>query len=300
MNSKDPMQKIELDEENLGHSGSRNIPKECEIFIKEIKSAKIVPINEDLNSTMNRSTYISSKSKKLESIKNKLSSFTSETMVTVLNSRSNFIRNTFLLLGLQSILSIIIISIAQSNESLYETIKYYRFLMIISSTILSIMGILMLVYRRMFRVRVFRWVLFAVFSTTKGYISAYIACIFNTPGPIATFIMFGGTFFALAMYSIHSKEKFDNKSAIFVSFLSCSACFAICFTVYYEFFYIVISIYIIILLFIWFVVYDIQVIAGGRFEEFTYDDYVPVSLIVHIEIIGVLFYIGYLFNSSDE
>lgn len=249
---------------------------------------------------MNRSVNISVRSKKLVSIKNKLLSFTSARMVTVLISRWTFIRNIFLLLAFQSLMSIITISITSSSENISQSLRRSKIFVIISTSILGLMGFAMLTYRSGFSLRVIKSILFAIFIIAKSHISAYIACSYNNPGPIVSFIMLGGTFFTLAMYSIHSKDKFNNKSASFIAFLSCSLWFIICFAIYYEEFFTIFSIYIIISIFILFVVYDIQVIAGGRFNEFTYDDYVPTSLIIYVEILGVLFYIGYLFNSNEE
>lgn len=300
MNSKDSGLRIEAEEENSAHPESKNIPKECEIFIKEVKNAKIVPIDEELDSTMNHNACISIRSKKLTIIKNKLLSFTSTRMVTVLNSRWTFIRNVFLLIAFQSLISLIAINIASSNENISRNLKKSKVLIIISSSILGLLGFAMLFYRRIFHLRVIKWILLTIFIIAKSYVSAYIASSLKSPGPNTFFIILGGTFFALVIYSIHSKEKFNIKSANFIVFLSCSFCSIICFAIYYKYFYTIIIVYIIVLLFIWFVVYDIQVIAGGRFKEFTYDDYVPTSLIVYVEIIGILFYIRYLINSNEE
>jgi FtsH-binding integral membrane protein len=40
-----------------------------------------------------------------------------------------------------------------------------------------------------------------------------------------------------------------------------------------------------------FIVYDTQLIAGGRYAELTYDDYILGSIMLYIDIIGLFLYI---------
>lgn len=52
-----------------------------------------------------------------------------------------------------------------------------------------------------------------------------------------------------------------------------------------------IIVFIIIIIFSFYIVYDAQLIAGGRYEELSYDDYVIGALMLFIDVIGLFIYI---------
>ena len=48
-----------------------------------------------------------------------------------------------------------------------------------------------------------------------------------------------------------------------------------------------------------FIVYDTQLIAGGRYQELSYDDYILGALLLYIDIIGLFIYILSLFGNKN-
>ena len=40
-----------------------------------------------------------------------------------------------------------------------------------------------------------------------------------------------------------------------------------------------------------YIVYDTQLIAGGRYDELTYDDYVIGALLLYIDVVGLFMYL---------
>ncbi|OMJ66631.1 hypothetical protein SteCoe_36467 [Stentor coeruleus] len=292
------MQKLDHADDNSEKLKEEKIPEEQKKFIKESKSAKVVPINEDLERTLNQSSLSSSKSNRLSNIKSKLLSFKSERMTTEFNSRYSFIRNVFLLLFLQSVSSIIFAVVVLKSEKIRKAITKTKIFIIITSTILSFLVILILCYRRLFKIKKLEWILFILFTISKSLVAAYISEISSNLYTIASNIILCGICISIVIYSIYSKENFENRMALLITLLSCTIFFGISFVIMQTYVENMFYIYICVLIFGFFIVYDVQLIAGGRFQDFTYDDYVPTSLIVFIEIIGVLSYILKLFRES--
>lgn len=265
-------------------------------FIKEIKNSKIVPINDELECTLSHGSIASSISKKLSNVKNKLLSFSSERMTTEFNNRYTFIRNVFFLLCLQSVTSIIFVAIALRNEKLGKIIKNSREFRIIVPTALGIFGLIILLFRNILKIKKLEWVFYCLFTITKSFVAIDISETASNHSTIAIHVMFSGVCLSLVLYSIFSREKFKNQMALLITLLSCTIFFGISFlftkTSVTRIFYM----YIGVLIFSCFIVYDVQLIAGGRFQDFNYDDYVTASLIVFVEIIGVFFYILKLFR----
>lgn len=291
-----PMQKLDQTDNNSEKLKQKNLPEEEKKFIKESKNAKVIPINEDLECTYSQISIASSISKKFSNIKNKLLSFSSERMTTEFNSRYNFIRNVFLLLCFQSVFSCVFIVLALQNEKFGEGIIKSKVLLIISSTTLGLLGLLILLYRKLFKIRILKWFFFCLFLITKTYVVAYVSRVNFTYDLIALHFMFFGVSLCLVIYSIISRKKFINSVALLTTFLSCTAFFGISFAFAQANNVKMFCMYIGVLLFSFFIVYDIQLIAGGRFQDFTYDDYVPTSLMIFVEIIGILYYIVKLFT----
>ncbi|OMJ85912.1 hypothetical protein SteCoe_12688 [Stentor coeruleus] len=281
--------------ENSPDKHKQNIqPEEQKQFIKEIKNTKVIPINEELECTLNHGSMSSSISKRLSNIKSKLLSFNSERMTTDLNNRYTFIRNVFLLLCFQSVTSIVFAVIALLNNKIENFIKDTNMLIIIASSTLGLIGLLMLVLKRIFKFSILKWIIFAIFILAKSILAAYALVVTLSYDLIILDTTYCGVCLSLAIYSIFSKIFFENKAALLIALLSCTIIFVVSLAITQEYYIRMIYIYFGILIFSIFTVYDIQLIAGGRISEFTYDDFVPTSLIVFIEIIAILFYIAKL------
>lgn len=293
------MQKPDHASNNSEELKKKKLPEEQKNFIKESKNAKVVPINEELECTLNHSSIVPSNSKRFSNLKNKLISFNSESMTTELNSRYTFIRNVFLLLFLQSVTSIIFGTIALKCKKIGKRMRNAKEFIAITLATLGFLVIMILFYRKFFKVKKLKWVLFTIFTIAKGFFASYISTITFSYDTIILHVIHCGICLSLAVYSIISKKDFENRIALLITLISCTFFFGISLVITQEYYSRMFYIYIGILLFSFFIVYDIQLIAGGRFHDFKYDDFAPTSLIVFVEIIGIIYYIAKLLFRSE-
>lgn len=300
MNQTETLNKLNPDIENVAIPIDVKEQQESHHFINKNKHAKVVPMSFDLDLTIDRNTTILNQTGRFRSIAEKLSSFKSEKMITQSNTRASFIKKVFGMLSLQSVIALIVIGISISNEDLRLAIKNNNSLAIVCLVLMLTIGLFLLLFKSIARKEYIKYILFALFIISMSLISAYINSLSQSPFIISVLFIFSGANLCLFFYAIISKDDFSTKKAFLVSFAGCSVSFALSLSfsiiIYEETIYVFIS----MIPFIWFAIYDVQLIAGGRLIEYTYDDYLVSSLIVYVEIVGLFFYIIYVVKTAKN
>jgi hypothetical protein len=77
-----------------------------------------------------------------------------------------------------------------------------------------------------------------------------------------------------------------------------SIIFVICLAVLTEFLGGIIGAYVVGVFFILLLIYDLQLIAGGRYEELTYDDYMIGSMLLFIDTLGFFMLVIYCLKNN--
>ena len=57
---------------------------------------------------------------------------------------------------------------------------------------------------------------------------------------------------------------------------------------------------IVIVIYSVFIIYDTQLIAGGRYNEISFDDYVIGALMLYVDVVGLFIYIMSLLGSKSN
>ncbi|OMJ91616.1 hypothetical protein SteCoe_5761 [Stentor coeruleus] len=280
-------------ENNSDHSRSV-LPKEEHQLVKRPRPSKVTPMGIDMNDTLDKTSIMMTKSNRVRTLVEKLSSFNSSKMITENSTRETFVRNIFLILSLQSTMTMVVIAIVISVDELRESFSEASKIPIACGITMAIIGVFLLLFKSTAKKRPINYILFAGFSICKSLIGAYICSYYMSPAPLAAFVMFAGINSCLALYTSKSKDNFTTKRAILTAFGACTLFFALSLSFSYMIYKSIIYIYIAMIPFSWFVAYDVQLMTGGRFSEYTFDDYLAASQIVYVEIVGIFFYILYL------
>lgn len=286
--------KLSHDRENNSHAFRSDLPKEEHHLVKRHQPSKVSPLGVDMNDTFDKTSVMMVKSNRMKTIVDKLSSFNSSKMVTEFNTRETFVRNIFLILSLQSTMTMIVIAVVISIDSLRVAFSEASKIPVACGIIMAIIGVFLLLFKSTAKKKPINYILFAGFSISKSLIGAYVCSYYMSPAPLAAFVMFAGINSCLALYASKSKESYNTKKAILTAFGACTLFFALSLSFSYTIYKSVIYIYIAMIPFSWFIAYDVQLMTGGRFSEYTFDDYLAASQITYVEIVGIFFYILYL------
>ncbi|OMJ78517.1 hypothetical protein SteCoe_21620 [Stentor coeruleus] len=298
MSQTETINKLNPDNDNASIPIEVRDPKENHHFLNKNNRAKVVPISIDLDLTVDKNTSILSPSGRFRSIAEKLSSFKSEKMITQNNTRDTFIKKVFGMLSLQSVIALIFIGIVMAIEDLKLKIRVSHSLAIVCLVLLLALGLFLLLFKNIAKRKPAKYILFTLFIVFMPLISAYTSSLSKNPFVISVLFIFAGVNLCLYFYAMISKDNFNTKKAFLVSFAGCSVSFAISLSFTFIIYQETIYVFICIIPFVWFAIYDVQLIAGGRLTEFTYDDYLISSLIVYVEIVGIFFYIIYVVKTA--
>ncbi|OMJ74582.1 hypothetical protein SteCoe_26481 [Stentor coeruleus] len=288
------------EKENSSNPSRSRLPKEEHHLVKRPRPSKVTPIDNDMNGTLDKTSIMMSKSNRVRSIVDKLSTFNSSKMITKNNTHETFVRNIFLILTLQSTMTMIVIAIVISVDEIRISFSKASKIPVSCGIIMAIIGVFLLLFKNSAKKTPINYILFAGFSISKSLIGAYICSYYKSPAPLAAFVMFAGINFCLALYASKSKDGFNIKKAVLTAFIACTLFFALSLSFSYMIYRSILYIYIAMIPFSLFVTYDVQLMTGERFSEYTFDDYLAASQIVYVEIVGIFFYILYLLKRFSD
>lgn len=103
----------------------------------------------------------------------------------------------------------------------------------------------------------------------------------------------------LTIYAWTTKRDFTTMGGCLVSIVVAVIFFSIAIAFTASSYVNMILVLIIIWIYGFYIVYDTQLIAGGRYKELSYDDYIIGALLLYTDIIGLFFYILMLIGKKS-
>jgi FtsH-binding integral membrane protein len=216
------------------------------------------------------------------------------------NDRSGFIIKVYTLLSIQLLITSLFTGVTFAYPSLQKGIKKANPVVILVSVLLLILIICILSFKKLARKVPYNYAALFMFTLFQSYIVAYICAFYNPL--IVTFaaLITLSVAVSLMIYACLSKNDFTTIGGILVSCTTSLVIFLILLIFFSKFYVNLIICEIFILFYSIFIVFDTQLIAGGRYKEIELDDYIIGSLILYVDIIGLFAYlIAACFDTSS-
>ncbi|CAG9314324.1 unnamed protein product [Blepharisma stoltei] len=212
-------------------------------------------------------------------------------MKTQRNDRRSFIIKVYTLLLFQLIITAVFVGIVCGISYLREKIKKYWWMVIACWGMTCIIMILIFCYKRYSKMYPYNYIALLLFTLFESYMVAFI-CAFYEPiiiicAAVCTIVIV----FALTIYAWKTKRDFtQGRGALVVSIVSLCIFGFMMIWLYSKPLH-TLYCFIVILVFGYFIVIDTQLIAGGKYCELTYDDYIAGALFLYVDIVIVFMYI---------
>lgn len=146
----------------------------------------------------------------------------------------------------------------------------------------------------------YNYIALGAFTVLESYIVGFICAFYEPLIVVAAASMALGVTIALTVYAWTTKKDFTTCGGMLFAMVATMFMFFF-FTIFFysDILYLVFSLFAVVM-YSFFIIYDTQLIAGGRYAELTYDDYIVGSLMLYIDIIGLFLYILAIFGRSNN
>lgn len=221
---------------------------------------------------------------------NKPSKLSEPRMITPSNDRKKFIAKVYALLTIQLFVTSIFVSIVLAVEPLRKGVKD-NYWVVILAWLLTIFFLLAIFFGRKFaRVYPRNYIAMFTFTLLQSYIVAYFCAKYDPITVVIAAVLTFAVTVALTVYACKTKTDFTSMGGILTVLIIASVCFAFLMIFFMSSWGNILVCVLISIVYGIFIIYDTQLIAGGRYSELTYDDYVIGSLILYIDIVGLFIY----------
>jgi len=203
-------------------------------------------------------------------------------MLTAANNRRRFVTKVFILLSIQfSLLAAILISSAASeefNEDLQE-LGWVALASILLDTIL-----LVLVFSKpdLARKVPMNYVILSVFTIFATICLAYLSSYYPPSVVMFAIVLTAADTYVMALYATQTKYDFTVRGAMVSSVAVGLVLFLVFTLIYTSYSLSLLACLAVVVVFNLYLIFDIQLVAGGRHTELNYDDYVIATLLLYI------------------
>lgn len=211
--------------------------------------------------------------------------------VTSRNDRNRFIAKVYSILTTQLVITSLYCSAVVASETLQEAL-IQAYPLVYAAMILSFVVLLVLVCSQKAAKKVpLNYILLGTFTLLEAYILGFI-CAFTDPVIVlVAALMTVGITGVLTLYAFKTKKDFTTMWAGLFVLVTVLFLFGFFMIFFYSYWLRLIYSLLAVIVFSIFIIFDTQLIAGGRYGELTYDDYVVGALILYIDIVGLFIYL---------
>lgn len=214
--------------------------------------------------------------------------------------RRGFIVKVYCLLSIQLVITSAFCGTTLAVPQLREGIKATRPVVYVAFVLVILLIISIMCFKRLAKQVPYNYIALFLFTLLESYIVSYICAHYDPLLVVLTALISLSVSLSLTIYSAISKTDFTICGGILISFATSLIIFSILMIFFNEYYVNLILCEITILIYSIFIVYDTQLIAGGRYEEIGLDDYVLGSLILYVDIIGLFVYmLSLCFNKGN-
>ncbi|KAM3147350.1 hypothetical protein pb186bvf_000601 [Paramecium bursaria] len=218
------------------------------------------------------------------------------------NARIGFIRKVYSIISMQLMITTAFTYIILTNDYLTTLVVTNIPLMIFACLFLLVTEIIIICCRSQCLINNFRvsrkvptnYILLLLFTISMSYLVS-ISCAavklqYSQNGAELILIAAAMTTvatIAVTIYSITTDKDFTTSGAFLFAISVALLIFGISLIFYSNKFLQLIYLSLMIILYIWYLIYDTQLIAGGRTYELDFDDYIIGALLIYVDIMGL-------------
>jgi protein lifeguard len=205
--------------------------------------------------------------------------------------RRGFIKKVYTLLCIQLIWTAVVTGIVVGVPTLAHGIKQTTGAVLAAMLICLIIAIAVMFFKKIARQYPYNYIALFSFSFFESYVVAFVCAFYNPYIVLCAAIITMVVTFALTAYACQTRKDFTTCGGILVSLFTSFVMFGF-FMIFFHYMYLqLIFCEIAIIFYCFFIVYDTQMVAGGRYQEISYDDYVIGALMLYVDIIGLFLYV---------
>ena len=215
------------------------------------------------------------------------------------NDRRAFIRKVYSLLSIQLIWTVAVAAIVVCVPVVQRGIQSTKPLIIAALVICLALVLAIMCFKKIARQYPINYLALFLFSFFESYIVAYVCSYYDPIIVLCAALITMCVAFSLTIYAWKTKHDFTVCGGALVSVSTSMVLFGF-FMIFFNTHYVnLIFCELAIVLYSVFIVYDTQLIAGGRYAEISYDDYVIGALILYVDIVGLFLYILSIFGAKS-
>ena len=205
------------------------------------------------------------------------------------NDRLNFIRKVFGILSVQLALTAGMVGMVKSNEEWNRNVYWNGAGWCWACFTFAIISELMILCNRKLARKVpINYVLLLVFTLSFAYIVTFICTGYPTEVVVAATAMTAGITLALTVYALTTKKDFTYMGGmLWVMGMTIFMTAMFGFWFYYSEVYNLLLCSLCVILYGLYLIYDVQLVAGGGRHKLDMDDYIIGALIIYIDIINL-------------
>jgi len=213
--------------------------------------------------------------------------------------RNSFIAKVFGILLFQITLTFFMVFFSLYSHSFQQILLTNSFLYIFSLIIIFGILIMLCCNPNIIRSYPYNYIILIIFTLCLGYTVAMITCLYDPSTVLLSLFMTIITVLTLTLYAMNSKTDFTIYGGVLFVLLSCII-FGSIIMIFFPIKLISLIIDIACLvLFSIYLIYDVQLLVGGKRIEVGTDDYVLVALNLYLDIINIFIEILSFFNRNN-
>lgn len=216
------------------------------------------------------------------------------------NDRRGFIKKVYALLCIQLMWTVIFIGIVVGIPEMRDGIQKTAGLFYAALVITILLIIAIMCFKKVARKYPLNYICMFTFSLFESYIVAFISSYYDPYVVLSAILITFVVTVSLTIYAFKTKKDFTVCGGILVSVTVSLIMFGFLMIFFYQYYVNMLFCELAIILYSIFIVYDTQLIAGGRYQEITFDDYVVGALMLYVDIIGLFLYILSLLGSKNS
>jgi FtsH-binding integral membrane protein len=254
-----------------------------------VKVSVVIPFHE--NPGLNKTNDSLFKPIRVKSKKEKLLTFHSEEMRTSLNSKSCFLLKLYGSFFLQFSIVLVFCLICSLVDEMNEWMKKQYLGFVISITACFLILLLVLTFHRRAKIEPFNYLIFLLLTICFSFLFGYLEAVYDDLSTVSFLVMFDVVSFSHPCFIYIKGSEINIRSHWKLVLSSSIAGFGAALVFTYKIYFKTIIALTAIVFFFFFSMYDSHVISGGRFDEFTYDDYLISSQLIYIDVVGISYYL---------
>ena len=217
-----------------------------------------------------------------------------------LNPRLGFIKKVYGILTFQLIITILLCMVSMVSPS-FAYFQQNNPAVMITAAVLSLILVLgLLCFNKCSRRVPFNYIILTIFTLCEAYMVSSICALSDPESVIMAAIMTLGVTVSLTLYACTTKNDFTYfVGFLFVSVSSLMMSFFFLFFFNFGFLYVTLCMFGVIL-YGMYLVYDTQLILGGKHMELGYDDYIIGAIFIYLDIVVLFIRILEIINALKK